>query len=186
MSLDSQQPAHWDVLEEHLHADCVVYQIVRRRYRHSRDGREGDFFVMQGHDWVQALPLTADQELVMVRQYRFGSQKLLWELPGGCLDPQEPIIEGALRELSEETGFTGNNAQEIGMCYPNPALQSNRSYFVLVHDCMQTEALNWDEHEELEVKCFPLDTVFSMVDSGEICHAITLNALFALKRFLEK
>lgn len=186
MSLESSEPAHWDILEEHLHAECSVYRIMRRRYKHARDGREGDFFVMEGHDWVQALPLTAEGYLVMVRQFRFGSQKLLWELPGGCLNEGEAVVQGALRELSEETGFTGEDPLQIGMCYPNPALQSNRSYFILLHNCLATESVNWDEHEELEVKAFPLKEVFSMVESGEICHAITLNALFALKRFLER
>ena len=67
------EPAAWGILDEALHADCKVFQVLRQRCKHPHDSREGDFFVIRCSDWVLALPVTRDGRLVLVRQYRFGT-----------------------------------------------------------------------------------------------------------------
>jgi len=179
-------PKPWTTLNETLHADCKIFNVYKRHCIHSPDKREGDFFVIKSANWALSIPLTPDNQIVMVRQYRFSIDDLCWEVPGGVLQTNESPITAATRELKEETGFIGENPQIIGSAFPNPAIMNNQISFVLIHNCIQKSITNWDHHEELEVKIFPIDTVFSMAYNGAIKHAMVLNALFFLKSYLEK
>lgn len=180
----SKKPSHWDVVQEDLHTDCSIYKVYRRLCRHPEDGREGDFFVVKGSDWVQVVPITKEGKVVMIRQYRFGSEALSWEVPGGVLEPGESPEEAAVRELFEETGYIGKDIYRIGQTFPNPALQNNKTYFLVLKDCEYVGPRNLDFFEEIEVCTMTLDEVFSMANDGRINHAITINALYFLKNYL--
>jgi ADP-ribose pyrophosphatase len=118
---------------------------------------------------------------VMVRQFRFGIEELSWELPGGVIEPGEDPRDAAVRELREETGFVGDAPLLLGSVHPNPAIQSNRAHIILVPNAVAKAALEWDEHEELEVSRVPVDQVIERARAGEITHALMLNALFLLE-----
>ncbi len=179
----STPPAPWLRVREEQVADCRVFRVKRRRLRHERDGREGDFYVIEAPDWVHVLPLTAKGEIILVRQWRFGTENLSWEPPGGVMDPGENVLATAQRELLEETGHTGGPPREIAHCAPNPAIQNNHVHFVLMENCARTAALDLDPHEELETGLFPLSEIPAMIRRGEIFHSLALNALQFL--FLE-
>jgi len=174
-------PAIWEELsKEHL-ADCRVFQVYKKHFRHSQDRRESDFYVIDCNDWVQVLALTAKRELLLVNQFRYGSKAHSWEVPGGIIDDADgdPVVAGE-RELLEETGYAGKRARHIGWVYANPAILSNRSHFVVVEDCAPIAAPSFDEHEEIEMQRAPLEHVWEMAKTGKITHTITLNALFKL------
>jgi 8-oxo-dGTP pyrophosphatase MutT (NUDIX family) len=170
-------PAPWVTLNQSLVADCKVYRIWQRRLRHSRDGREGDFYILEAPDWVQALALTPRHELILVRQWRYGLCRLSWEPPGGVIDAGEDPVAAAQRELLEETGHAGQHSRLLGQACPNPALQNNFVHFVLVENCVMHAPMSWDPHEELQVGAFPLPEVEQMIRRGEIVHSLALNAL---------
>ena len=104
------EPSEWELLEDRLHAACRIFDVRRQLFRHPGDGREGNFFVLRTNDWVNVLALTCEEELVMVRQFRYGSRKLSLETPGGVAEKGEDPLEAGLRELREETGYSGKNA----------------------------------------------------------------------------
>ncbi len=170
-------PAAWVNLGQSTLADCRVFRVQRRRLRHVDDGREGDFYVIEAPDWAQTLALTPRQELILVRQWRFGVEKLSWEPPGGVIEPGEDIVAAAQRELLEETGYAGMAARLLGQAAPNPAIQNNTVHFILVENCALHAATNWDPHEELQIGIFPLVEVEQMIRRGEIFHSLSLNAL---------
>ncbi|MBT3644106.1 MAG: NUDIX hydrolase, partial [Gammaproteobacteria bacterium] len=85
-----------------------------------------DFFVLDTVDWVNVLPITADQEVVFVRQYRHGSDALSLEIPGGMVDPGEAPIVSAARECLEESGFRASHLTSLGVLNPNPAVFNNQ------------------------------------------------------------
>ena len=168
----------WDHVSSELHADCKVYQVFKDRCRHPLSGKEGDFYLGKYSNWVQVIALTEDGQMVMVRQYRFGSKSITLELPAGCMNDGESPENAAIRELREETGYVGSRVNLIGSCEPNPALQDNLNYFVLIEDCKKIEDTDWDEHEELETCLYSKEEVLKKAKSGEITHALTLSALF--------
>lgn len=140
--------------------------------------REGDFYTVAIPDWAVTLALTEKRELVMVQQYRFGTEKLSWELPAGCIEPGEDPLTAGMRELQEETGYGSKTARVIGSSSPNPAIQSNRCYFILAENVRKISDVSLDACEEIETQLVPAEQVLKWGLEGRIEHSIVLNALF--------
>src|SRR4051812_36429359 len=96
----------WQKLSEHLSYDGFR-TILTRRFRFP-DGREADYDVFSSPDIVAVLAITEADEVLLVREFRPGPEELLYELPGGIVDPGETPEEAARRELLEETGYEGD------------------------------------------------------------------------------
>lgn len=143
-----------------------------------RTGKQHDFYVIDCVNWVNACAITPDRNLVMIEQYRHGSDTIELEVPGGMLDPHEsdPIV-GGVRELREETGYTGGRTRVIGEMFPNAAIMSNRCHTVLVEDARLTHPTEFDHGEDISVRLVPLDEIPHHIASGRIRHAIVLAAL---------
>jgi 8-oxo-dGTP pyrophosphatase MutT (NUDIX family) len=144
-----------------------------------RTGKEHDFYVFDTVDWVNVIAVTPDQHLVMVEQYRHGSNTVELEIPGGMMDPHEtdPVIAGA-RELREETGYAGEQARELGKVWSNPAIMNNTTFTVLVENCELKHSLELDSGEDLTTKLIPVGEIPKLVADGKIRHSLVVVALF--------
>ncbi len=176
-------PQNWEILSDKVMARYHICEVCEREAKHP-DGRKGNFFVMKSPDWVQALAITPNHELIMVKQFRIGSQTICLEAPGGILEPGEDPTVGAMRELQEETGFIGRNPLVLASCYPNPALQTNKVHYILFKDCEATGKTHWDMYEELQTQLIPFNELEKLIQNGAIDHCITIGGLFFLKRYL--
>src|SRR5262245_10671524 len=125
----------WEKMGSKPLGDFRVFKLRADRSLSPRTGQEHEFFVLDCANWVNVVALTSAKQLVMVEQYRHGSETVELEIPGGVMDAGESPVESALRELREETGYTGENARVLGRITPNPALMSNTCFTVLVENC---------------------------------------------------
>lgn len=155
-----------------------IFDVQAVRFRHPARDEAGEFIVIDAPDWVVAVALTPRGQLVLVRQFRFGSGELSLELPGGVVDAGETPVTAAQRELAEETGFAGPRARLLGSTFPNPAIQGNRNHIVLIEDVEPIRPLAWDVDEEIETVLWPADEALAAARDGRITHALMLNALF--------
>ena len=179
------KPQEWTLESEKALADCHVFQILEKYFRHP-DGRSGNFYVCKATDWVQVAALTKDKKIILVDQFRFGTLNYSWELPGGIMEAGEEPIEAGLRELLEETGYSGKNARLIASFSPNPAMMSNQAHLVFVEDCEKNSDTSWDTNEEIAIKEFSLDELDAMVENGSIHHSVAINGIYFLQKFLAK
>lgn len=167
----------WETLRRVTVTTTPVFRIdvIDRR---APNGTEGRFFVADTPDWVNVVAFTPDGELVLVRQYRQGTDSITLEIPGGVVDDGESYLDAARRELREETGYEAHELIEIGVVHPNPALQNNRTGTVLALGAQRLHDTDFDEHEEIEVELATLTDVETMVRRGEITHALVVAALY--------
>ncbi len=180
-------PATWELLDDQLLNKCRVWDLRARRYRHPRQDDDSEFYYLDSRDWVIVIARTLAGELILIRQFRCGSNALSWELPGGIIDEGEDLVAAGLRELREETGYSAQSGQYVGRCRPNPAILNNHCHFVFADKVEIVEAgTEWDEHEEIEVRVLPEAEVFEWARQQTIEHALALTGLLYYRLFRER
>ena len=159
----------------HLVADHGVFKVERLVYEETPLPR--DIFVFACPDWCNVLAETPDGELVLIWQYRFGTDALSLEIPGGVIDPGEEPIDAARRELLEETGYEAESFELVSVVEPNPALQGNRCFTYLARGARPTGQTDFDDLEDLESLVVPAHELAELIDEREITHALVVVAI---------
>jgi 8-oxo-dGTP pyrophosphatase MutT (NUDIX family) len=170
--------------------DYRVFRVDRLTLAIEDDGqppRTRDAFVFRTPDWCNVLALTPNEEIVFVRQFRFGTGSDTLELPGGVLDPGESPRAAALRELREESGYEPpdpSSVEPLLEIFANPALQDTRVHTFLARGVVLAPGgTSFDESEHCELVLVPLRELVSRLDAGEITHSL---CRLPLELFLRK
>ncbi len=132
---------------------------------------------------VCVLPLDEDNNVLMVRQFRYPPHRVLLEIPAGKLEPGEEHRECGLRELKEETGCTCDEFTYLGNLIPTPAYDNEVIYMYLARGLHKGEQ-RLDEDEFLDVEKIPLGIAIDMVMNNEIADAKTQIAVLKTKQLL--
>ena len=172
-------PAPWSTVSTKPLGDYRVFRLRGDQKISPRTGLPHDFIVIDCVNWVNVIALTPSRELVMIEQYRHGSNTVELEVPGGIMDTTDisPIATGE-RELREETGYEGTGSELLGQVYSNPAIMSNTTFTVLIHDCELRHSLSLDPGEDITVRLMPLVEIPDLVRSGKIKHSLVVVALY--------
>jgi 8-oxo-dGTP pyrophosphatase MutT (NUDIX family) len=160
-----------------------VYDVRSDTKVSPRTGKEHDFFIIEAVNWVNVIAVTTEGKLVMVEQYRHGSDTIELEVPGGMMDAEDADpVATAVRELREETGYVGKNARLIGQIFPNPAIMNNICYTVLVEDCVCVESTSFDQTEDIHVTLVEREDIPQLIRSGRIGHSLVVVAFYLWER----
>ena len=163
-------------------ADYRVFGVYRVELEDS-DGRpRGDAFTVRCGDWCNVVAVTPEDRLVMVWQYRFGSDALSLEIPGGVIDPGESPQDAARRELREETGYDARQWEPLSVVEANPAIQNNRCFTFLATGARRVQGTQFDHQEELETTTVPVAKLPELLDGGHVAHSLVHSALEAYLR----
>jgi ADP-ribose pyrophosphatase len=134
---------------------------------------------------VVIVPWFADERVCLIRNYRIAVGATLWELPAGTLEPNEPPIETAGRELLEETGWQTKRLEPLGEFFMSPGIFNEKMYAYVAHDLEQrSQALELGE--EIETAVLSWSVALEMLDRGEIQDAKTIAAMLLWNRRLRK
>jgi len=118
-------------------------------------------------------------QICLLKQWRHAVDEYVWELPAGCLEPDEPPIETAKRELEEEAGVIADEWRDLGKIIPSPGF-SNEVLYLYEARGLSEGTIKLDDAEQLEAHWLPISTVIEMARCGEIVDAKTLALLFRL------
>ncbi|UFN51272.1 NUDIX hydrolase [Roseomonas sp. OT10] len=150
----------------------------------ARGHRLDPFYTLAYPDWVQVVALTADDRLVLVRQYRHGLRGPSLELPAGGVDgDEEPLAAGA-RELMEETGHQAVEWRHVATLSPNTATHRNRCHSLLALGCRRVAEPAPGPGEDIAVELHPWREVLDRLHEGLLPQAMHVSALLLAARRL--
>ena len=169
----------WSVVEENKEYKTPIFNLLQRKMRLQEASGllEGEFYVLDAPEWINIIPLTTTGEVILVEQYRYGTQEPTLEIPGGMVDRGEDPLGAARRELLEETGYRSEKWSSLGKTSANPAIMSNYAHMYLAEDCVFEGAENPDTHERIKVHTLPMDEFLTLAMDGTVHHAIVLAAV---------
>jgi len=164
---------------------CSSEYIVRKSWATLRvdkcelpDGRiASEYYVLEYPNWVNAVAITEDEKVIMVRQYRHGSDIVSIEIPGGVIDGDEKPAEAIKRELLEETGYLFEDIELVSTVYPNPATSNNITYCYLAKDGKKVQEQALDEHEDIDIEFYTIPEVKEMLLNNQIPQALHVSGL---------
>lgn len=132
-------------------------------------------------DAVNILAMTSEGQLVLTREYRHPTKKVLLGCPGGFIDNNETPLEAAQRELLEETGYTASSFEVIGHAFPCPGLTSQSITFIKATNAISMAKPNLDKSELLETVLKSEKELMELCTQGIALDGILCTALFFLK-----
>lgn len=135
------------------------------------------YYVLEYRDWIEVVALDANNNVLLVKQYRHGYGDISTELVAGGMDPGETDpVAAAARELLEETGYAGVMTL-IGDSRPNAASHANRTHIVLARDVKRVAEPKDDPGERIESLWVPAAEAIRMALAGELTNGMQVAAL---------
>lgn len=162
----SEKVQNWEEISREEVFQKYGHGIEKRVYRLPH-GEEADFYLNTGHDSVACLALTKDKNVILVKQFRPGPAKILFEIPGGGPNSGEDLKTAILRELLEETGYRGR-LEFVVSVLPSAYATYTKSFFVVTECEKITEPKLEDNGEVVEPALLSLDAFRAHIRSGQM------------------
>ena len=157
-----------------------LWFTVRKDTCERPDGKiVSPYYVYEFPTWVTAVALTKEGKFIFEKQYRHALGLTMFEIPGGCVDPDDTTLEMAVaRELKEETGYVFETFKYLGKTSANPSTHNNWMHFYLATGGVKKENQQLDDFEDIEVHLLQLDDVKRMLKENQIVQSMHSTALF--------
>lgn len=168
----------WEILHsEYIHKG--PWATLRVDKCEMPDGRiVPDYYVLEYTNWVNAVAVTEEGKVLMVRQYRHAAGIVSLEIPGGVIDGGEEPAAAMRRELLEETGYQFDDIELLATIYANPSTSNNHTYCYLAKGGKKVQGQNLDEHEEIIVEEYTIAEIKQLLAENKIAQALHCAGLF--------
>lgn len=133
---------------------------------------------------IGVIPVDREQHTWLVGQFRYALNEYSWEIPMGGSPLEDDPLQGAKRELREETGLTAASWQTLMKVHPSNSVTDEVGYIYLATDLEQGETEHEDT-EELIIKRVPLQQAIDMTITNEITDCMSIAALLRLQMGLQ-
>jgi ADP-ribose pyrophosphatase len=140
------------------------------------DGRVTKREIIEHGDCVAVIPVEADGNILLVKQFRKPVEKELLEIPAGCIDNGEAPEAAVSREMREETGFRPKKLEKLGGFYTSPGYCTEYMHLYLAYDLVP-ERLYAEDTESIELVRVPFSQIASLISSGAVCDAKSIAGL---------
>jgi 8-oxo-dGTP pyrophosphatase MutT (NUDIX family) len=174
---DDQSPKEWVCEASEKGPELKIFNVRFDHMRNPRNGVRERMVILESPDAANVVALDAQQQILFVRQYRFGIGRYTLELPGGMVEPSEPQEQAVQRELKEETGAVATTWTYLGRIPSNPVFQDSYIYHWWAQGAAIDATPQLDDGEEIFLEWIPEAEVHHQLMSGQFEHPHTVNAL---------
>jgi 8-oxo-dGTP pyrophosphatase MutT (NUDIX family) len=162
-------PRPWDTLSSTYLSRKPWLTLRQDRVRLPNGAVIEDYNILEYPEWVNVLAVTADSDVVLLRQYRPGIQAVHFELPAGVCEADDPDFEAsARRELLEETGYGGGEWRHWMSLSANPGTHTNQSHTFLARGVVPLQQQQLEKTEDIRVHVVSLAQAREIVLGGGI------------------
>jgi ADP-ribose pyrophosphatase len=173
----------WERLRSERLFETPYFALRYDRLRLPDGAIKDPYYIIERPDAAIIFPLTRENDVVLVRQYRPPLERMELGLPAGLVEEGEKPEVAARRELLEETGYSGGEWEPLGALASSPSLKDNWAYLFLARGVQETSAPDPDEHELVETLRVPVGELFDLVRAGELVSSSGVAAIMlALER----
>jgi ADP-ribose pyrophosphatase len=145
------------------------------------------FYVIEYGEWVNCLVLSDNNEVTLLRHYRHGVHEYVLEVVGGLVDEGESPETTVRRELEEELGLKGAAIHQTGVCYPNPQIQTNKTYSFIALGGTFDGNQEYEPGADFQIVKMPLAELIDVIENqSETMQSLHLTSIFFALNFLKK
>ncbi len=174
--------SHWEKIGSRKIAESTMFTLTEDDLV-LPDGSEKTYTKLALPDFAGVLPVF-ENELILVKNYRYPVDRKILELPAGFIDEGERPREAAERELEEETGFLLKDCQKLCEYHPIASLNDQIAH-LFVGKAEKGGVINHDIGEDIEINPLPIDKAYSMLEDNEITHPHTAIAMYRAEKIIE-
>jgi len=167
----------WKTISSKQGADLKIFQVRHDKILNPRNGKTIEATVLEAADAANVVAITPENKILMVQQYRFGTQKFTIEIPGGLVESGEPNLAAVQRELQEETGYTSTDWSFLGTVESNPVFMNSYVHHWLAKDVKRTDIPQLDDGEDIQILELTIEEIKEYIKAGKIAHPHTISAL---------
>ena len=155
-------------------------KIVRLRIDtvQTEDGRQVTREIIEHEEVIAVIPVDAEDNVLLVKQYRRAADREMLEIPAGGIDPGEDAEEAVIREMQEETGFRPQKLERLGGFFTSPGFCTEYIHLYLAVDLVPDQ-LHAEDTAGIEIVRVPISQRQELVVSGKIEDAKTIAGLLA-------
>jgi ADP-ribose pyrophosphatase len=137
-----------------------------------------DYYVLEYPDWVNAIALTEENKIILIRQYRHAAGEVILELPGGCIEQGESPEDAIRRELQEETGYNFTDIEFLSSLYANPATANNKTHCYIARGGKLVAEQKLDKGEEIDIELVSPEKIKELLLKNEFGQALHTSGIF--------
>ena len=169
---------NYKLLTSQILFEGKVFDLKLDKIEYNSSGNKGVREVAVHPGGAVVVPVTKEEKIVMVKQFRYPFQEWVLELPAGKLDYNEDPLKCAERELTEETGYRAEKISKLGHIYTTPGFCTEILHIYLAKDLTPGEHNREEGEEGMEVFEYTVEDIKGKIDKGEIVDAKTLSGIF--------
>jgi ADP-ribose pyrophosphatase len=144
------------------------------------------YFVVEVPESACAVALTAEGQVILVKQFRYPINEVCVEIPGGFIDDNEDKEKAIARELLEETGYAFDEFYYLGKTYANPGILNNGTHLFLCTGGKKIAAQSLDANEEIEIVLLDVQAVKKLLEENGIKQSMHELCLYKAFKKLEE